>query len=96
MRLEWSPLALADREAIFSFTEARSSRTAVVTDERIAASVRRLRLFPEIGRVGRMAGTRELVVQGAPLIVIYRIERHTMIKVLRVLHSSRRWPAVAG
>ncbi|WP_213297012.1 type II toxin-antitoxin system RelE/ParE family toxin [Paraburkholderia sacchari] len=68
----------------------------MVTDERIAAAVRRLRLFPEIGRVGRIAGTRELVVQGAPLIVIYRIERHAMIKVLRVLHSSRRWPAVAG
>lgn len=96
MRLEWSPLALADREAIFSFTEARSLRSAVVTDERIAATARRLRLFPEIGRHGRMAGTRELIVQGAPLIVVYRIEHHMTIKVLRLLHSSRRWPAAAG
>jgi toxin ParE1/3/4 len=91
LRLEWSPLALADREAIFDFTEMKSPRLAVVRDERIAATARRLRLFPEIGRHGRVAGTRELVVQGAPFIVAYRIERET-VKVLRVLHSSRRWP----
>lgn len=96
MRLEWSPLAKADREAIFNFTEAKSPRSAVVTDERIAATVRRLRLFPEIGRHGRTTGTRELVVQDAPFIVVYRIERHTTIKVLRVLHSARRWPAAVG
>ncbi|MDR3096810.1 MAG: type II toxin-antitoxin system RelE/ParE family toxin [Paraburkholderia sp.] len=92
MRLEWSPLAKADREAIFDFAVTRSARSAVVMDEHIAAAVRRLRLFPEIGRHGRTTGTRELVVQGAPFIVAYRIERQTL-RILRVLHSSRRWPA---
>ena len=95
MRLEWSPLALADREAIFNYSEMKSPRSAVVMDERIAAAVRRLPLFPEIGRHGRMTGTRELVVQGAPFVVAYRIERQT-IKVVRVLHSSRRWPTDIG
>lgn len=91
MRVEWSPLALADREAIFDFSQTRNPRLAVVRDECIAATVRRLRLFPEIGRHGRVTGTRELVVHGAPFIVAYRADDRT-ITVLRVLHSSRRWP----
>ncbi|MBB3258928.1 addiction module RelE/StbE family toxin [Paraburkholderia bannensis] len=91
MKVEWSPLALADREAIFDFSETRSPRVAIVRDEYISATVRRLRLFPEIGRHGRVAGTRELVVRGAPFIVAYRLEDQT-ITVLRVLHCSRRWP----
>ncbi|WP_321884457.1 type II toxin-antitoxin system RelE/ParE family toxin [Paraburkholderia bannensis] len=91
MRVEWSPLALADREAIFDFSQTRNPRVAVIRDQYIAATVRRLRLYPEIGRHGRVHGTRELVVHGAPFIVAYRIEDLT-ITILRVLHSSRRWP----
>jgi toxin ParE1/3/4 len=41
MRLEWSVLAQADREAIFDFVEADSPRTAAVTDDRIRAEVGR-------------------------------------------------------
>jgi toxin ParE1/3/4 len=93
LTLEWSPLALADREAIFDYNEARSPRTAVVMDECIAAAVRKLRYFPEIGRPGRVEGTREIVVQGTPFIVAYGLAEET-VRVLRVLHGSRRWPGV--
>lgn len=91
MSVDWSPLALADREAIFDFIEAKSPRSAAGIDERIAVAVRRLSFFPEIGRPGRVAGTRELVVEGAHLVVAYRRDAES-ITVLRVLHSSRRWP----
>ncbi|MBB3000828.1 addiction module RelE/StbE family toxin [Paraburkholderia tropica] len=93
MKLEWSPLALADREAIFDFNETRGAHAAVSVDECIASAVRRLRLYPEIGRRGRVSGTRELVVHGAPFVIAYRVERQTLT-VLRVLHGARRWPAV--
>lgn len=91
MKLEWSPLALADREVIFSFMVKKSPASAIAVDERIAASVRRLQLFPQIGRAGRVAGTRELVLENAPFVVAYRLGAET-ITVLRVLHSSKRWP----
>jgi addiction module RelE/StbE family toxin len=46
---------------------------------------------PAIGRVGRVLGTRELVIGGLPYIVPYRV-REKDLEILRVLHTSRRWP----
>jgi toxin ParE1/3/4 len=45
----------------------------------------------QIGRAGRVPGTRELVVPRTPYIVPYRIQR-TTIQILRVYHGARRWP----
>ena len=46
---------------------------------------------PAIGRPGRVLGTRELVIGRLPYIVPYRV-REKDIEILRVLHTSRRWP----
>lgn len=93
MKVEWAPLAVADREAVFDFIEAKSPQGAVTIDERIGAAVRRLAHFPSIGRPGRVGGTRELVVEGAHLVIAYRCnENADSVTVLRVLHTSRRWP----
>ena len=50
-----------------------------------------LSAFPESGRVGRVEGTRELVVSNSPFLVPYRI-KDGVIEVLGVHHGSRRWP----
>lgn len=59
--------------------------------EGVLAAVAGLLRFPETGRPGRRAGTRELVVSRTPYIVPYRL-RGEAIKVLRVLHGWQRWP----
>ncbi|WP_152017543.1 MULTISPECIES: type II toxin-antitoxin system RelE/ParE family toxin [unclassified Bosea (in: a-proteobacteria)] len=91
MRLVWSPFALADRDEIFSYIEADNPKAAAEIDERIAFAVRRLLRFPESGRPGRIAGTRELVVQRTPYIAVYAVTADK-IRVLRVLHGARMWP----
>jgi toxin ParE1/3/4 len=91
MRLEWSVLAQADREAIFDFIEADSPRAAAVTDDRIRAEVGRLIRFPESGRPGRVEGTREMVIDRTPYIAAYLIEG-AIVRILRVLHGARAWP----
>ena len=63
MRLVWAPFALADRDEIFSYVEADNPKAAAEIDERIASAVRRLLRFPESGRPGRVAGTRELLLK---------------------------------
>ena len=54
-------------------------------------SVNKLAQYPELGRAGRVPGTRELVIFGYPYIVPYRIKDGN-VEILRVFHTSRMWP----
>jgi toxin ParE1/3/4 len=91
MRLVWAPLALADRDEIFSYIEADNPKAAAEIDERIASVVHRLLRFPESGRPGRVAGTRELVVPRTPY-----IPAAEKVRILRILHGARMWPDDMG
>jgi toxin ParE1/3/4 len=91
MVLEWSVFALADRNSIFDYIEADSPRAAAAVDKSIQAGVEKLKRFPEMGRQGRVDGTRELVTSGTPYIAAYRIAGNT-VRVLRVLHGAQQWP----
>lgn len=91
MRLEWSVFALEDRDGIFDYIEEDSPRAAVVVDGRIRTQVRQLLQFPETGRLGRVDGTRELVISQTPYIAAYRINGDT-VRILRVLHGAQQWP----
>lgn len=92
MKIVWSLFAITDREAIFNYIEADSPRAAARIDDLIEAQVDALTAFPETGRPGRVAGTRELVVQQTPYIVVYQVE-NDMVKAFRVLHGARQWPS---
>ena len=91
MFLEWSVLALADRNAIFDYIEADSPRAAIAVDERIRTCVEGLARFPELGRSGRIEGTRELVISRTPYVAAYRIIG-AKVRILRVLHGAQQWP----
>lgn len=91
MNLEWSVLALTDREEIFDFLEADNPRAAIALDERIQEQVEQLLSFPQSGRAGRVEGTRELIIAGTPYIAAYRIGTD-YIRILRVIHGARLWP----
>jgi len=91
VRLVWSQHALADRDAIFKHIEAESPRAAVNVDDQIVAAVRRLLNFPESGRPGRVAGTRELVVPRTPFIAAYVVTADR-VRILRILHGAQVWP----
>jgi toxin ParE1/3/4 len=54
VRLEWSRLALADRDSIFDYIEKDNPRAAIEVDDRISAQVKLLLQFPESGRPGRI------------------------------------------
>lgn len=91
MRLEWSPLAVEDRRRIFDFIEKDDPRAAILVDDRIAAQMLVLLRFPEGGRPGRIAGTRELVVRRTPYIAAYLVAKDC-VRILRILHSAQLWP----
>jgi toxin ParE1/3/4 len=43
-----------------------------------------------MGRIGGVAGTRELAVSRYPYLVVYRVKKHG-VRVLAVIHTSRHW-----
>jgi toxin ParE1/3/4 len=57
---------------------------------RLVASVDALRDHPNLGRPGRLTGTRELVVSRTPD-VPYRVLGDD-VQILAVFHGARRWP----
>jgi plasmid stabilization system protein ParE len=54
-------------------------------------AVERLAELPGLGRPGRVAGTRELVVPGTPYVIPYRV-RGDHLDVIAVFHGRQRWP----
>ena len=58
---------------------------------RVEEAATELARHPALGRSGRVAGTRELVVPGTPFILPYRV-REDAVEMLTVLHTARRWP----
>ena len=45
-----------------------------------------------IGRVGRVDGTREFPITNLPFFAVYEITSETDLTVLRIIHTSRRYP----
>jgi toxin ParE1/3/4 len=93
VHLEWTRPALKDLREAGDFIALDNPQAAKRIAERVQEAVEYLLGHPNMGRQGRVSGTRELVVSGTPFIVVYRIVVPT-IQILRVLHHARKWPAV--
>ncbi|MCC6736550.1 MAG: type II toxin-antitoxin system RelE/ParE family toxin [Bauldia sp.] len=87
----WSRDATDDLTEIRNYVSAANPAAAGRLAASILESVASLERFPRRGRVGRIAGTRELVVVGTAYIVAYRI-RGDRTLIVRILHAARRWP----
>ncbi len=87
----FSETALNDLIAIVSFIAERNPQAAFSIKEEILSRARVLHTQPEIGKVGRVEGTRELVLASTSYILVYRI-RNSKPQVIRVLHGRQQWP----
>lgn len=88
--LLWTGDALRDRDAIYDYIEADNPLAALALDELFSEKAARLVDHPALGRPGRVAGTRELVVSSNFILVYDRAGDR--LRVLRVLHAARQWP----
>lgn len=91
MKVEWSALAMEDRDRIFDYIESESPKAAIQVDIRIEEQVDQLVQFPELGRLGRIEDTRELVISQTSYVVPYRVYGN-VVRILRVLHCAQQWP----
>jgi toxin ParE1/3/4 len=94
MQIVWLPQAQSNRLAQLDYIAQDNPLAAISQDEEIEWQVDVLADHPELGRTGRVDGTRELVITNTSFVVVYRING-SRIEILRVLHSSQQWPEVA-
>ncbi|MBV2181820.1 type II toxin-antitoxin system RelE/ParE family toxin [Castellaniella sp. MT123] len=93
MRIEWLPGADATRDDQLTYIAQDSIQAARDVAAQIDRQVGQLAQFPELGRAGRRRGTRELVISGKSLLVVYRVRPQlARIEIIRVLHTSQQWP----
>ena len=90
MKLVWTRLAQADRRAIREYIATDDKRAALAMDELFSQKAARLAQLPEMGKPGRVDGTRELVAHRS-YILIYAVE-DDHVQVLRIMHTARQWP----
>ena len=91
MKIVWTRLALQDLDCAWNHIAADKPEAADDMMEIIARSVEGLLTYQNLGRLGRVKGTRELVIVGTPFVVPYRLKADR-IEILAVIHGARRWP----
>jgi len=91
-KFRWTSKALQDLVSIKVYIEQDNPKAAVdLTKKIVLKVVEQLTKFQNIGKAGRVHGTRELVISNTPYIAVYRVKSGS-VEVLRVLHTSIKWP----
>ena len=91
MRLNWTRSARSDLSSVHEYVSPYDRQGAKRLIRRIREVAEQLCSFPDLGRPGRVPGTRERVVPGTPYLIAYRVGPDT-IDVTGVIHGSRQWP----
>lgn len=91
MQVRWTSPAAQDLEDIALYIQRDSESAAEVVAKTLFDAANSLELLPSKGRVGRIPGTRELVVPGLSYIVLYEVA-DTAIQILHIYHGARNWP----
>ena len=89
LKIQESKLALANIDEIASYYEYQQPGLGYRFATYYYKQVETLKAMPHIGRSGKVMGTRELVLQEFPYLVIYRV-RGNIVQILRVFHQHRK------
>jgi addiction module RelE/StbE family toxin len=89
--VEWRVRAHEDRSRIFDYIAEDNPEAALKLDDEIEAKTDALPEHPELYRIGRIRGTREMVL--APnYILVYRIlKRQAVIEIVRIVGARQNY-----
>lgn len=91
MTVVWSPRAIGHLVDLRAYIARERPDAAVRTAMTLLSAVDRLAALPNLGRPGRVSGTRELVVPGTRYVIPYRL-RGERLEIIAVFHGRQRWP----
>lgn len=95
MRVVWTRPALRHLGEAREYIAIDNPAAAADQIERIEQCVRKLAVFPMMGRTGMRKGTREFPIPRTPYIVVYRLAKDNL-QILAVLHGARNWKSGGG
>ena len=82
-------MAIDDLEGIADYIAQDNPIAAQKVISHLKSTISVLINYPEMGRPGRVHGTRELIVSNTPFVLPYRVVK-TEIQILRILHGARK------
>jgi toxin ParE1/3/4 len=91
MRVRWTTDAADDLERICDYIAESRPESAQRVAQSVVERIGTLETFPQLGRSGRVQGTREIAFPPLPFVAIYEVREEEII-VLRILHGAQRWP----
>jgi toxin ParE1/3/4 len=91
MHVKWLRGALRNLHQAVNYIAQDNPIAAASVAESIWEVVTRLEQHPYMGRLGRLKGTREVVVPRLPYVIRYRIKTETL-EILRIHHMAQRSP----
>jgi len=87
-RLVFAEPAERDLDSIIDYIALDNPGAAETVYRAIVATAERLTNFPEMGRSGRLPGTREFPVSSLPYLIVYEVGAD-VVTILAVFHSAR-------
>ena len=92
-RLVIAEPAEIDLEAIADYIALNDPGAVENVYLRIVEAAKRLPEFPALGRLGRVADTREFSVSDLPYLIVYTVDTE-VVTVLAIFHTSRNLAAI--
>lgn len=90
MKIRWAPEAEEERFAIWEYIAENNPEAAARMDVLFSAAAASLAEQPQLGRTGKIAGTRELTPHENYRLV-YEVADQT-VWILALVHVARLWP----
>lgn len=91
MKLRWTPNAAEDLESIYVYLREHRPEWAESTIRSLYRTALSLRTMSDRGRTGKMPGTKELVLDRMPYIIVYRISGQ-VVELIHFNHTSQNRP----
>ena len=91
MTVVWSPRAIGHLSGLREYIARDRPNAAARIGSILLTTIAGLAKFPNVGRPGRIPGTREFVVPGTPYVVPYRV-KGDRIEVIAIFHGRQQWP----
>jgi toxin ParE1/3/4 len=91
IQVRWSPAAESEFDGQIDYIAERNLTAAVRLRDIVYRHTQMLEEMPEMGRPGRVAYSRELVIAGTSYIAVYRI-RSGYVEIFRFVHGAQKYP----